>query len=103
MTSEHPADDDPSLDANEKADAQPAHATPTERNWWDKWKPIVEISGVVLLAIYTSFTIPMYFANKKAADAAKSAVIITLPIQLLNPVSNNLEASKDLWFGPVQG
>ena len=45
----------------------------TKRHWWDKAKPYVELGGVLLLAIYTGFTIAMYFANKKAADAAKDA------------------------------
>jgi hypothetical protein len=61
--------------------AEPSPPTPphweiickTEKNWWDKRKPFVEIGGVVLLAAYTCFTILMYFANKKAADAAKTA------------------------------
>ena len=36
-------------------------------------KFVLEIVGAALLAIYTGFTIAMYFANKKSADAAKSA------------------------------
>jgi hypothetical protein len=44
-----------------------------ERNWWDKAKPFVEIAGILLLAVYTGFTVGMYFANREAADAAKSA------------------------------
>ena len=44
-----------------------------EKNWWDERKPFVEIGGVVLLAVYTCFTILMYFANKTAANAAKTA------------------------------
>ncbi|HEY4363540.1 MAG TPA: hypothetical protein VGN17_21415 [Bryobacteraceae bacterium] len=36
-------------------------------------KRIVETVGVVLLAIYTAFTVGMYCANKTAAEAAKSA------------------------------
>jgi hypothetical protein len=56
----------------------PTHATcqitcKTEKDWWDKIKPFLEMAGVVLLAIYTGYTIKMYCANKKAADAAKSA------------------------------
>jgi len=43
------------------------------KDWWDEWKPLVEISGLILLAAYTGFTILMYFSNKKSADAAKSA------------------------------
>jgi hypothetical protein len=44
-----------------------------EKDWWDKAKPFVEIGGAVLLAIYTFYTIRMYCANKKSADAAESA------------------------------
>jgi hypothetical protein len=40
---------------------------------WDGIKRIVEFCGIGLLAIYTAFTIGMYCANKKAANAAKSA------------------------------
>lgn len=42
-------------------------------SWWDRIKPYVEIVGIVLLAVYTFFTVRMYYANKKAADAAASA------------------------------
>src|ERR1700733_1707181 len=35
-----------------------------EKNWWDKTKPWVEIAGIVLLAIYTFYTIKMYCANR---------------------------------------
>ena len=45
----------------------------TEKDFWDKMKTGAEIFGIILLAIYTFFTIKMYYANKKAADAAKSA------------------------------
>jgi len=45
----------------------------TEKHWWDRWKPFVEIFGVVLLAVYTGYTIEMYYANRDAAEAAKSA------------------------------
>lgn len=45
----------------------------TKENWWDKAKPYVEITGVVLLAIYTGYTIKMYYANRTSADAAASA------------------------------
>jgi hypothetical protein len=42
-------------------------------HWWDRVKPYVEILGVCLLAVYTFFTIKMYYVNKEAADAATSA------------------------------
>lgn len=45
----------------------------TEKDWWEKYKRYLEISGVVLLAIYTGFTIRMYYANRDAANAATSA------------------------------
>jgi hypothetical protein len=44
-----------------------------EKDWWDKTKPFVEIGGVVLLFVYTIYTIKMYRANKESADAAKQA------------------------------
>jgi hypothetical protein len=44
-----------------------------EKDWWDKVKPYVETAGVVLLAVYTGYTIKMYCANKRAADAAQTA------------------------------
>jgi hypothetical protein len=44
-----------------------------EKHWWDKVKHWAEILGIVLLFIYTLYTIKMYRANKDAADAAKSA------------------------------
>jgi hypothetical protein len=44
-----------------------------QKDWWDRYKPYVEIAGVLLLGIYTLFTIKMYRANKQAADAATSA------------------------------
>lgn len=42
-----------------------------EKDWWDKAKPVVEIAGILLLAVYTFYTIKMYLANKEAADAAQ--------------------------------
>ncbi|MFZ0639501.1 MAG: hypothetical protein WA020_03875 [Candidatus Acidiferrales bacterium] len=50
-----------------------ASAGETEKNWWARVKPFVQCAGVVLLAIYTGFTVAMYFANKRSADAARSA------------------------------
>lgn len=46
-------------------------------NWWNKAKPYVELVGVVLIAVYTGFTVAMYFANRKAADAAYTTAITT--------------------------
>jgi hypothetical protein len=44
-----------------------------EKNWWNKFKPFLQIAGVILLAVYTLYTIKMYCANKEAADAASKA------------------------------
>jgi hypothetical protein len=45
----------------------------SEKGFWDNVKTGAEIFGIVLLAVYTVYTIKMYHANKTAADAAKSA------------------------------
>jgi hypothetical protein len=45
----------------------------TEKDWWDKHKRWAELFGVLLLAAYTVYTIGMYYANRDAANAAKSA------------------------------
>ncbi len=45
----------------------------TEKNWWDKLKPFVEILGIALLAAYTTYTVKMYRVNKTAADAAQQS------------------------------
>src|ERR1039458_7795923 len=34
-----------------------------EKDRWDKFKPILEIAGVLVLGVYTFFTIKMYCAN----------------------------------------
>lgn len=44
-----------------------------EKHWWDKIKPFVEILGIILLLIYTAYTIKMYCATNKAANAAKDS------------------------------
>lgn len=44
-----------------------------EEELWDKYKPFVEIAGLVILAVYTLYTIKMYCANRQAANAAESA------------------------------
>lgn len=47
--------------------------TYTEKNWWDKTKPFIEIIGAVALALYTIYTIGIYRANNTAATAAKTS------------------------------
>lgn len=44
-----------------------------EKNWWDKIKPYVECLGVILIGTYTGFTIAIYCANNRAANAAEKA------------------------------
>ncbi|MFZ1011664.1 MAG: hypothetical protein WAN65_32810 [Candidatus Sulfotelmatobacter sp.] len=46
----------------------------TEKDWWDKTKPFIEIGGILLLAVYTGFTIAIYRASSRAADAAHDTV-----------------------------
>jgi len=46
-----------------------------EKDWWDRWKPLVEIVGIALLAVYTAYTLKMYRANKQSADAARDAAV----------------------------
>ena len=46
-----------------------------EKDRWDKFKPFLEIAGVLILSVYTFYTIKMYSANKRAADAATDAAI----------------------------
>lgn len=40
------------------------HRAEPPKNWWDKAKPFVEIAGVVLLAIYTTFTVSLFYQNR---------------------------------------
>jgi hypothetical protein len=61
-----------------------------EKDWWDKTKPFVEIAGLVLLLIYTAYTIKIYRANAKAANAAKSAA---------DTARDTLIASQRAWVG----
>jgi hypothetical protein len=69
----------------------------TEKNWWDKAKPYVESAGIVLLAVYTFFTILMYCANKKAADAAKSAA--DTAASQLEFTQNSFREEQRAWIG----
>jgi hypothetical protein len=96
MTSKPIGDNKPTPSGSGKSDVQPGHpkadisrapgvtslppaqyhceiTCKQEKHWWDKWKPYVELFGVLLLAVYTGYTIKMYYANKDAANAATSA------------------------------
>jgi hypothetical protein len=44
-----------------------------KKHWIDYATVILEIVGLVVLCVYAGYTIKIYCANKKAADAAKSA------------------------------
>lgn len=44
------------------------------RSWWERVRPFVEVAGVVLLAIYTFYTIKIYNVTRKALIATSSAV-----------------------------
>jgi hypothetical protein len=48
-------------------------ACKTEKDWRDKTKFYFEIGGIVLLGVYTLYTIKMYGTNEEASGAAKSA------------------------------
>jgi hypothetical protein len=95
MASEFVSQNNPTPDAGGKPDVQPNDPTPnisptlsvpspppakthcevtckTEKNWWDKFKPFVEMGGVILLAVYTGYTIKIYCVNRRAADIAAS-------------------------------
>ena len=92
----HISENDPEPDTHREPDTQASQSNPdiprtpstpappppkthyeitckTENNFWDHVKTGAELLGIVLLAVYTGYTIKMYCANKKAADAAKSA------------------------------
>lgn len=45
-----------------------------EKDWWDKYKKFVEIAGVVILGVYTGYTIKIYGANHDAAVAAQKTL-----------------------------
>jgi len=74
----------------------------TEKDWWDKSKKWAEIAGVILLAVYTGYTIKMYCANQKAANAAASAAeTAAKTLEMDRPyVSIELVPTSDLEFTP---
>lgn len=74
----------------------------TGQNWWDKGKPFAEIAGIILLAIYTGYTIKMYCANKKAADAAEKAAKaasaqVALAQESLDATVNQFRLDQRAW------
>jgi len=89
--SQEPKPELPSVSAKPKPEPAEAHdqiTCKTEKNWWDKAKPFVEISGIALLALYTGFTVGSYCQIKKqtpriaeSADAAKKAADTAYAVQ----------------------
>jgi hypothetical protein len=55
----------------------------------------VEIAGVILLGVYTVYTIKMYCANKKAADAATRAA--TSAENSVTQAGNNSRLDQRAW------
>lgn len=47
----------------------------TEKDWRDKVKFWAEIFGLVVLVVYAAYTVKIYCANQKAADAAHDTLI----------------------------
>jgi hypothetical protein len=62
---------------SQKGKAQYEITCKTEKTWWNSFKPIAEMVGIVLLGIYTAYTIKMYCANLTAANAAKKAADVS--------------------------
>jgi hypothetical protein len=66
------------LPAVAKSEPPPSHPKcckphKRKRDWFDYGKGILEIAGLVVLCVYAAYTIKIYRANKKAADAAKES------------------------------
>jgi hypothetical protein len=80
------------------SDVPPINENPN--GWWDKSKPFVEIAGIVLLAVYTFFTIRMYYANKEAADAANSAA--TTASSALQSSGQSFQQEQRAYIAPTQ-
>ena len=78
-TDQHPSEaKQPVAPAVAKPDPTPSHhqyeiTCNKKRDWIDKLTIGLEGFGLFVLIVYTIFTGLMYFSNKKAADAAKSA------------------------------
>ena len=73
----HPANDAPPTGAPE-VKAPPSHSCykitcDKKRDGWDYAKLVAEFIGLGFLIAYTLYTAGIYCANRKAAEAAKSA------------------------------
>lgn len=98
LESEPVRENDSTPDARRETDVKSSHANPDilpassvpqlpptethcqitckpEKDWWDKSKPFVEIVGIILLGVYTVYTIKISRANKKAAEAAHDTLV----------------------------
>jgi hypothetical protein len=69
-------ENNPAPDASTKADHQPSNTDPKihyqitctqKQTWWDKWKPFVEMVGIILLAVYTGFTIKQVHVSQRSS------------------------------------
>lgn len=63
----------------------------TEKDFWDHVKTGAEIFGIVLLAVYTGYTIKMYCANRVAANAAQRAADIA---------AKTMQIDQRAWLSP---
>lgn len=91
MSSEDVSENKPTPDTSRKPDSHCENTCKTEKNWWDKCKPFVELVGIGLLAVYTAYTIKMYCANNRAANAASSAA---------ETAKQALVTGQRPWLGP---
>lgn len=62
----------------------------------------VEVVGIFILFVYTSFTILIWWANKKSADAAKSAADTSLASERGWIKIADIEAGSDFWYTPTE-
>lgn len=87
-----------SASVSEQVDKGRAHyevTWKTERHWWhDKVEPFVQMAGILLLGVYIGYTVKMYSANQKAADAAASAA---------DAYAKELELSERPWVDAAVG
>jgi hypothetical protein len=71
-------------------------ANQEEKESREKWKFRLEVAGAVILTVYAGFTIAIWWANKRAADAAGIAA---------NSAKNALEVAREAgrpWIGPIR-
>jgi hypothetical protein len=104
-------DSDPGIPCADGVPATPPAVTQytitcrPKKDLLDKIKFGFEIGGIVLLSVYTTYTIKMYSANKKAADAATDAAkaasdqVELMAAQLAPFVQMRIDAKTAPWMG----